>query len=387
MLLIYPGTALEIDSAKIRHRYASIFKAFGDRVSFVILANNVKIDDHAAEYEMSKQFEEALVSSHLFPQHHVIVIGTASPKDPEESQGCAHGFWAQDPFVVLRDEHGQTVLLEPMFHTHRENALLAEQLASSTNLLLRPTRYYIEGGNVLVGDDFAMVGMAVFQKNYEAYFSHLPLHRAKEELTGEFKRLLGVKYLIWVGFDMPRIMPLGLLQDPYNLQPLFHLDLFLTLGGKNPETGDEVLFVGAASPENTVYLGDAKADCAISIQAFNQAMAGLGRQLETFHEREAGPKFQVEHMPMGLEIDADFKAHVYSYNNAHVEWYHGIKRIYLPKYPAFATAIHPMEEKARRLLTGLKYKVDFIENSFERYSKYGHGSLHCLSKVLARSSY
>ncbi|MFM2376971.1 MAG: hypothetical protein RLZZ165_2068, partial [Bacteroidota bacterium] len=126
VLLIYPGTAQEVDAVKISGRYAQIFAAFGDRVTFVILANHVRVSDHRAEYEMVSQFREALASSHLYPQHHMVVVGTALPQAGDGEASPPHGDWAQDPFVVAGSGQGQLVLIEPMFHTHPQNALLAE---------------------------------------------------------------------------------------------------------------------------------------------------------------------------------------------------------------------------------------------------------------------
>jgi hypothetical protein len=126
------------------------------------------------------------------------------------------------------------------------------------------------------------------------------------------------------------------------------------------------------------------------VKQFADALDEIGACISRSHARAPGPRFLVERLPMGLAISHDGMATVYSYSNAHVEWFHGIKRMYLPRYPRFATASGrgpSLEDKVERFLTGLGFRCVFVDNSFEQYSKYGNGSLHCLSKVLLRGNY
>lgn len=386
LLLVFPGTAKEVDAEKIKKRYESIFQAFGDRVTFIILANKINQPNDDVARKLISEFETAIADSHLAPNHHVVVVGNAKTV---QEDGCVlnlkHGKWAQDPFVVLQEPGGQTVLLEPMFHPDQENSLIAEQLASSTNILLRPTRYFIEGGNILVGDDFALLGKAILEKNRQAYFSHLSEEKGREAVTAELKRVLGLKYLFWVGFDSPTKMPFEVFQDPEKLQHFFHLDLFITLGGKDIHSGDETVFIPKPKIENTILNGDDKDKWKAEFNRLVKVFDDLAQFFKEIHEKAPGPKFKVERIAIGIEISAEGKADIYSYNNAHVEWYHGIKRIYLPHYPKFKGK--GTEDGVRRLLEGLGYRVVFIQNAFDDYMKYGHGSLHCLSKVLLREHY
>lgn len=394
ILLLFRGTAKDVDRDMIQRRFGKIFEAFGDRVTFVILANGIKIGDQKKEEELTQWFTNALRSSHLFPKHHVICVGTysgdgdaAEGKVDERKLNNEHNQWAQDAFVVLEGPNGMTVLLEPMLHVYLGNALVAEQLASTANILLKPTRYRIEGGNILVGDDYALVGKDLLELNRKRFFATFPEDNGIHEVTSEFKRLLGVKYLIWVGCDEATALSLPLRQGEPRLQPLFHIDLFVTLGGKHPKSGNEVVFVAKVYPEGVLYADEKQQRQDKGIDQLNAELDGIAKRLEEFHKHQPGPQFDVERMPMGIVFNPVGTPTVYSYNNAHVEWYHGIRRIYLPSYPCLQNRPNSLEARVDKLFKGLHYKHRFINNLFEDYSKYENGSLHCLSKVLARTNY
>lgn len=394
VLLLFRGTAKEVDSDMIRRRFGHIFEAFGDRVTFVILANGVRIGDQKKEEELTQWFSNALQSSHLYPKHHVICVGTysgdsAAVEGQEDDRRLLNeqNQWAQDAFVVLETAEGMTVLLEPMLHVYLGNALVAEQLASTANILLKPTRYRIEGGNILIGDDYALVGMDLLELNRKRFFDSYPLQEGRNLVTAEFKRLLGVKYLVWIGGEEALPSPLGLKQGQPQLQPLFHIDLFVTLGGKHPESGHEVVFVAKVYNEGVLPPDNAEGNRNQQIADFNTSLDLIADHLRDYHKLQPGPQFQVERMPMGIRFDPDGKPTILSYNNAHVEWYHGIRRIYLPSYPSLRSGPKPLEDRVEKLMKGLRYNHRFIDNLFEDYSRYENGSLHCLSKVLCRTSY
>jgi hypothetical protein len=390
ILLVFRGTAKEVDQKMIQNRYARLFQAFGDRVTFVILANGVKIGDQKNEQSVTGWFQEALQSSHLFPTHHVICVETfegTSKGDEGTKLDNDQNEWAQDAFVVLQGPDGLMVLLEPMLHTYVANALVAEQLASTANILLKPTRYRIEGGNILVGDDFALIGKDLLEHNRKRFFSERSYEEGTHEVTSTFKELLGVKYLIWTGMENAKDFALDIKQGDLKLQQFFHIDLFITLGGKDAKSGHEVIFIAKIDPATVIYQQIEAEKCLAGIEEVNQELNRLAKWFEKLHGLFAAPQFSVERMPMGLEINKDGRCNVYSYNNCHVEWYHGIRRIHLPRYPQFMSGAHDLESKVNRLMKGLGYQTQFIEQGFDVRSKFEHGSLHCLTKVLSRTNY
>lgn len=371
----------------VEKHFAPIFKTFADRVTFVILAVHDSFGNHKVAAEYARNFHDAFLDTPLGRKHHYVILACAEPPAGYDDTKQAPDHWAQDPFVVLHNPQGQVVLLEPMFHTHPRNAILAEQLASSANCLIRPTRYFIEGGNILVGDDFALVGCDLLERNRDRYFGHLSHRDGVAEVTAEFKHLLGVRYLHWVGFDAPRVLPLGISQDKSKLQPLFHIDLFITLGGRDRETGKEIVFVAAFELDDVITTPRGETRWHDALRLFQQALKDVAEALRRASLEAAGPEFQVEKMPIGIHVDRQGKAAIYSYNNAHVECFGETKRIYLPLYPTIGLEANQIQKRVERRLDGLGFRFNFVDNYFERYSRYGNGSLHCLSKVLARKSH
>lgn len=71
----------------------------------------------------------------------------------------------------------------------------------------------------------------------------------------------------------------------------------------------------------------------------------------------------------------------YGCNNAHVECFDGVSRIYLPQYKGMESLARAAREVLRKV--GFR-RIVFIANHFEEYARFG-GSLHCISSVLARS--
>jgi hypothetical protein len=136
-----------------------------------------------------------------------------------------------------------------------------------------------------------------------------------------------------------------------------------------------------------LFEGEAKPEWKTAIVAIDNYLDKIAAAIKDFHKHEAAPKFHIERLPMGMKLDRQGKATVFSYNNSHVEWYHGIRRMYLPHYPEFATEAHPLQKQVANLLNGLRYKYEFVDNYFPDYAQYGNGALHCLSKVIARSPY
>ncbi len=64
---------------------------------------------------------------------------------------------------------------------------------------------------------------------------------SENEVTEGLKKELGVEQLIWVGFDDAVDFPLSVHQGQY--QPIFHIDMFMTLAGKSLQ-GKELILVG-----------------------------------------------------------------------------------------------------------------------------------------------
>lgn len=378
ILLAYTARQAHVKNFQIQRRYGDLFKAMRDRVSFVIMGNFGQ--------RAEKRIRDRIARDGLDPDLVHVHTALAEPDHahPEEHCEYLHNEWIQDPFVVMETHQGETLLLEPYRSRVKQNSFLAEQFADTTGYALLPTRYLIEGGNILVGDDYALVGTNLLQRNifHQDYTSITKA--AIKAVSEDLKKALGMRYIFWMGEQTPLTIRLKHLTGPEGLQPFFHLDLFLTLGGKAPN-GDELVLL-ARIDQNQVK-GIKSEEHVHALHELEGAMQRIHAQLMEINESFPGPNFDVKRIPIGGRIEgseATLRFVPQFYNNAQVEWYHGFGRIYLPSYPGSQDF---EEGTLRPLLEDIGFKrITFIQHAFERYAE-RNGSLHCLTKVLKRSHY
>ncbi|HHG85915.1 MAG TPA: hypothetical protein ENJ82_14300 [Bacteroidetes bacterium] len=406
LLLVYPGDPREISREDILDRFGSLFEHLGDRVTYIILSNYsqpLDVSDYLeARESFTKAFSHALLKSHLYPNHHTIHIPaplTAPVQDLKDGEPhLNHSQFVQDPFVVMQTTNRESVLLESFRTLNPKNQMVAEQLAAATGMFIRPTEYWLEGGNILVGSDFALVGENLLHRNLELLFPGKNLEdetpgdsgrqTIKEAITTNFKQLLGVRYLQWLGSTSGILKKLKVDQGKHRLQPFFHLDHYLTLAGMSRD-GDELVLVGKINFDHVVGF---KEEFRADLSQLNTLLDEVVSQLRKSGRVFPGPRFEFQTLPMGGSIEKEMdekgkvighRFHPFSYNNAQVEWYHGVKRIYLPRYEQTET----LEEEIMSDLVGKGFSpVRFIAHAFDHHAIQG-GALHCMTKVLKRSIY
>ncbi len=377
MLLAFPGKKAKVTKELVINRYGEIFKAFNDRVTFVVLGHFGEGD--GVSDQARKAFEEAMEDSNIDPQHHLVFCHTPLAGGLSKADFEIHSEFIQDPFVVLESESGTTVLLEPMIQVNSENALVAEQLAAYAGYLIQPSSMTIEGGNILVGDDYALIGRNTLVANL-AIGQQMDPKNPAQWVERQIKRTLGVRYLFWVG-SVEKLELGGLdATGTEQFQPFFHLDLFLALAGKNKDGQENILlasinreWIHGLSPEDLPF-----------IDALDAALDKIKHQLLGSEGKLPGPNFKITRIDMGGEIvekKGQRRFVPFSYLNAHVEWISGMRRIYFPSFPG-------REAHERELSQTLKFDgfqtVEFIAGPFDEYAR-NDGSLHCISKVLLRT--
>jgi hypothetical protein len=186
--------------------------------------------------------------------------------------------WAEDAYVSLKDgADGTGYLIEPWSFPRVGDSLIADAVEEYTEIRASGAPLVFQGGNCLVGGDFWMLGTDYFADTISLLSGpRPPISIPAQADPEEFTRTLFSKYvdatrnLILVGTRRP--IPLREYvgrreQDEFYLdlgaegagtfQPIFHIDMFLTLVGANadgafevlvgsPQLGDERL--GASSP-------------------------------------------------------------------------------------------------------------------------------------------
>lgn len=405
ILVVFQDDPSRYNRTFITEQFQSFFNSFNDRKTFVILSSYDKELHHReflqASGKFANDFKSALLESHAFPGHHVIHIPARMAardrrkkvkKGNNSSDGKhVHTKFIQDPFLVLENRLGQSLLLEPYRSLHPDNSYVAEQVAVGTGGLIRPTELWLEGGNILVGDDFALVGRNLLEMNRRRLFKGRSLKSklgrggaktVEDELTTIFKSTLGVKYINWIGMEKPINMRLKVEQGTPKLQPFFHLDHFLTLCGRG-EKGKENILVGkidieSVEPENlrNRYKED--------LLKLNQSLRKITESLRNQMHEGSGPKFEFSDLLMGGKITQTKGKHwffPFSYNNCLVERYGTVNNIYLPKYPQTSN----LEEDICTKLKSLQFNVKpMVSYSLETAAEKG-GSLNCVTKILRRS--
>lgn len=377
MLLCYPGSQGKVTMELVLERYGQLFREFSDRVKFVVMGHFEANSEEAKEAE--RAYESAMAASHLDPRHHLVFCHTPRAGGLDPNRYVIHSEYIQDPFVVMETEDGAPVLLEPIYHADSRDDYVAEQLAIHAGFLIQPIDVQMEGGNILIGDDYALIGRNVLVANPN-HGRWADPENAERGLENYMKRILGLRYIIWVGeekeLDLGKFHSTGAQKQ----QPFFHLDHFLTLGGKS-RAGDEVLLLGRI---DIAEVRDKTEEDIPHLEAINASLLRVKAHLRGSGKEYPGPRFKVHRLDMGgkMEVDRDGKRVFvpYSCNNAHVEWYHGVSRIYLPAYAGMEAIQARAEAKLKRI--GFR-RIVFIYNEFDEYVRHG-GSLHCLSSVLSR---
>lgn len=309
--------------------------------------------------------------------------------------------WAQDPFVTMQAE-GAIVLLQSYYTHSLADYLLPLQLAEQPgrDIFMKPTQLYLEGGNVLCSRDHAYVGADLVHQNCDLH--HWDMGRVEQELL----RVLGVSRLTVVGYPGLRCKWHSSPDEPKTRQPLFHIDLFLTLGGADAETGDEVVWVADPGGTMEVLKAAQQSDPAIRLPVedadlesrlcevqLRQVISEENPELmATNADMESGKSLanQLKHRLIPLPIYWK-QGTIYSYNNGLIEVTPGRRVAYLPSYQCtqddecLNATFAVLEAEVERRFAEAKFEVEWIRSGlfFRIVSSHG-GSLHCVTKVLRR---
>src|SRR5688572_27983213 len=178
-----------------------------------------------------------------FPEARVVVV-------PDHLH---FSIWAEDGYVIVKDgTSGETFFVEPYEFPRYGDGLIADFVSHHTNFHDTQAPLYFQGGNVLIGDDFFLIG-ADYPANSLRYINRVILPTAGESPADAVSRLYreyldGQRTLHYIESTIPvpseterRITVNGepwserlyVGNRPGTVQPLFHIDMFLTLAGRD----------------------------------------------------------------------------------------------------------------------------------------------------------
>lgn len=310
--------------------------------------------------------------------------------------------WAQDPFVVKT--WGDACLLLQPVHTQRMSYhFLPMELAAhpGTRCLVQPCQLYLEGGNVLRGMRHVILGKDLLRINQdlraEMIAQEAPLTyranvaRHQPFAVREFAEALGVEEaeVLVLGAETAAPKYTGPREEEKtSYQPLFHIDLYLTLGGwYDNRQAQELAFVASPSLADALLAGTKAGErCQVSHATWQARFDGAATQL-------AGAGYQVVRLPILL-----LGGLCYSWNNCLIEVDGDFRRVTLASYQ-----VPDDQDKHDQLNSSLARVEAQVQATYEAYGfvvhwlredRYGtfrsvvrqRGGLHCITKVLRRTT-
>ncbi|HET6244363.1 MAG TPA: hypothetical protein VFF35_07575 [Bacteroidia bacterium] len=304
--------------------------------------------------------------------------------------------WAEDAYAIVKDAvSNKSYFIEPHSFPRWEDGFIADFVAKDLKWGRTQIPLYFEGGNILVGDDFFLIG-ADHPIISLKYISSMVISKKGESksklITRLYKKYLDrTRKIIYVGCTLP--VPSSKESDfEYKgerwkqyyyrkneggtVQPIFHIDMFLTLAGRS-ENGKYRILVG--DPKLASEL--------INLPVLSYAMTELFDNIAN-NLIKAG--FEVIRNPLPLIYFDDEKEKLRTWyfatsNNALVEIInYEIKTVWLPTYGyGNWKELKKTDDYNKKIWKDLGFKVislgdfhPFIENS---------GSLHCIKKYLERA--
>lgn len=305
--------------------------------------------------------------------------------------------WAEDPYVIANDsETGDVYFMEPHSFPRWEDGFIAFIASQELGFKRVKLPIYFEGGNILIGDNFFLIGA-----DYPLKTLHHTTKLIKPEdneseselITKLYKEHLDkTRELIYVGSTLPvpsnSTSKIEINGEEWEeiffqnneggtIQPIFHIDMFITLAGRS-ENG-----------KYRVLVGDPK--LAAEILELDILKYGMPELFEDVAQGLINNGFEVIKIPLPVVyIDEPEKKerrwYFTSYNNCIVEIIDGTnKTIWLPSYGYGNWQIlKKTDDYAKKVFEDLGFKVipltdyhPLAENS---------GSLHCIKKYIERES-
>jgi hypothetical protein len=304
--------------------------------------------------------------------------------------------WAEDAYVSVFDDQSRdsVYLVEPPAFGRYADALLADFFVGSTDKLSTyQVPLYFQGGNVLVGDDFFMIGIDYPKRTLDEMFvpsGDDPLAEVREEYR---KHLDLDRRLLFVGTEAPINVPEP---KPFDadgaggievfgggagtFQPIFHIDMFVTLVGR---VDDGPFRVMVGDPMRASKLLAEELPSHANASAFDEVA-----------DRLAAAGFEVTRNPLPYtsydEWDEENRVWVRTWyfatsNNALVEVAGEARQVWLPTY-----GYGPWEHLKRtddanaEAWTDLGFTVRQLPD-FHPLAQWS-GAVHCVKKYVRREA-
>lgn len=336
---------------------------------------------------------------------------------PKKSRSFS--LWAQDAFLVAKHPQKTTpgIIIHPSEYP-RENrsndGSIAKEVADR-----HPAGYTsctfpvpIEAGNVLVAEDFILIGQdEILRSQYsEAQFIQLFL-----DFFGTKKKLITIRckaqpFTPILGKDLKRsipkltnssvvITPDGSQHTIYSWrgkeQPIFHIDLFVNLLGRNSK-GQQIILVGepVSGFDHRFFNGEEQIlneQIKDATNRINESIKNIKQDLDSYNI-----PYQILRNPLPLTsyTYAPYTSWYWaSYNNCLVEITDKQKNVWLPSYHNKENTenlhweqLQKFDKKNEQIFRQNGFNINLFNHDFHALAV-NSGALHCMTKCLKRSNH
>jgi hypothetical protein len=337
--------------------------------------------------------------------------------------------WAEDAYVSLVDKQSDVhYLMEPWEFRRAGDALIADAVEGSSNIVASQAPLIFQGGNCLVGSDFWFLGRDYFADSVDMFGQSrgpVPLPEGTQPADMVYKLFRDYvdadRRLLLIGTDKQLAIPgyVGakegaefILDIPSggagSFQPIFHIDMFVTLVGDGPKgkfqillgdpsLADEILDKNSPYALADVYNGIAKQLSDAGFEVLRNPLVHWPtkgqvlslKDVEAYavsHKSDALMRAARQLRELGAVDDADITIrdwHHITWNNCLVENDGDSKEVYLPTFgygPQASLAVLDMHMKSQ--WEELGFKVHMLGN-FNGFAE-RQGVVHCIKKYLER---
>lgn len=306
-----------------------------------------------------------------------------------------YSIWGQDAYVALVDDQDTKILCEGVSFPRYEDMTIADDVASQSDTAVLQSYMYFQGGNVLGGPTKTLIGADYVWRN----LTRANLETRKKVIEG-YKRVFNTDIVVLGGSKSGDYNWLdhGVLSG-YGLQPIFHLDMYVTPTGVMGSSGKEIVLLGRPRKAHEVTGKWAE------VSDYND------RRFDKFFdetERQLSKHFEVQHLPLFLtkgnlnqpRLQKQF--YNLSFNNVVIENYPSesdqvdnpvnTRNVVLTTYAEDSAEFgtdpvirRELEDAAEEIWANLGFTVHRMDGMEEL--AFGLGSVHCITKALKRGQW
>lgn len=380
----------------VLQRYQGMFDAFDKQVQFDVLIDYDPNYMSRAAFKMFQARVREVFAKGIHPPRvlttfnycDIMDLGRDLLTDPDfecnPTQENMPYSWAQDPVFVATDASGSNILLSPNQASNFTTFFFGREVSLGTSMLEKTIPLIFQGGNLLNDDSTLYVGADDLLSATQSVFGKVD-GETLPYMRSFYQKCFGARQVVWVGDTTFS----SVIDDTPNFpggqyQPVYHLDMFMTLGGIIEENGEEKELIFVGEQQLVTDLSPNVLAQAPVIGRMGQALDQAATQLQA--TRIKGRRTKIVRVPLPLyvlqAVDSGLEGEYLSYNNCQMEITESGKTIYLPAYPA--KPLSGYDEAAAEVFRANGFKVVWVQGHFVQSSIEAQYSLNCLTKILRR---